>query len=1108
MVDRHPIHLAAGPAAGAFALVVLFAGCNVQLEQKVIGEGNNPCEPNPCQQQGACDGWTGTCTVEGGAASCSDWKPTGEAPLGTDGAPLTTPLAYEVSETSCDGIDNDCDGLIDEGVVGDANSCPTAGACKGQSPTVGCVAGKWQCQWPTDIAHEASETLCDGVDNDCDGETDETATPGAFDCKFVGVCKGLPGPSCDSGSWNCHYDLAADYQDAETACDGKDNDCDGAIDADLAPESLAGGAACPDVGVCAGATTIVCAGGKPVCDTTKVVGHQSFETLCDGEDNDCDGKTDNYQGSAVALVDTDIAECEGTDKGVCSGAATSLIERTCVAAQWQCDYDKVPLYENPETICDGKDNNCDGETDNFSFLPNVKPCGQVGVCASGKALCDEGFWACDYAALADDGYEPFEMSCDGKDNDCDGETDESVSAAGDNACLAVGVCATSVAVTCSKGLPLCDYEAVAGYEASELTCDGKDNDCDGTTDEADDLDAANSGCVVGVCAGVAKPTCAGGVWQCSYAEVGDYEETELSCDGKDNDCDGKTDEDLGEPQSAGCLTKGVCGAASVSCTAGKLVCAYGADYQTSESWCDGKDNDCDGLTDKGACVAGQGCAVDADCAAGSCVDLLGATGKVCTIAAGQCAAVGSDGFTSYVNSGDASCATGESISACNAGKWAAPQACAKETPACFDGACQLCVPKAIGCNALVANEVVECSADGKTQAVVKTCDSGYRCASGGLCVADGDFDVSDGTGALQAVAVGLSNGGLAVAWTASDASVHVRILDGTGTPKGPSTVVSENFKAQAGERLAIAAVGAGFAVAWVATADGADVVVRFFGADGVPAGDAAVAHTFTTGDQVSVALAGSETAAVVAWSGDVEDGADYDIAMQRYDAAGQKLGGTVLVNDQAGLTDDPRAMSQTVPAVTFRADGAFAVAWTHQSFKQLKQRVRARMFNASGVALGGIVILGTPSLAHTAASLTFDGGNLAATWTISSESTGLDIALRYFSGDELTPNGATIILNTVTAGAQTDSRVASAVGGGLVVLWQSQDAAGSGSGSDVAARDVLASGQLDKETIVHSGGAGEQDLPSIAVFIDGRIVDVWRHRDNAGAAGVVRARFR
>ena len=269
-------------------VAVLASGCFVQIEDK--SGGSNPCDPNPCVGAGVCNGWSATCSVTDGEAVCSGWK----AEQGQTGE---SPASYEANESLCDGLDNDCDGLTDEGVVADpAKDCPTTGVCEGQAAKASCVNGAWICDFSVAPAWEVSETTCDGLDNDCDGTTDEDARPGLKTCSRVGVCAGLPEPTCAEGKWDCKYAEAPDYEATELSCDGKDNDCDGLADVNLSLNALPGGKSCQDKGLCAGGVGIICKGARRVCDYLGVPGYESVETVCDGKDNDCDGNVDNPAG--------------------------------------------------------------------------------------------------------------------------------------------------------------------------------------------------------------------------------------------------------------------------------------------------------------------------------------------------------------------------------------------------------------------------------------------------------------------------------------------------------------------------------------------------------------------------------------------------------------------------------------------------------------------------------------------------------------------------------------------------------------------------------------------------------------------------------------------
>lgn len=218
----------------------------------------------------------------------------------------------------CDGIDNNCNGLVDEG-----NVCcePEDEICDGKDND---CDGKID---EDDVCCEPEDEVCDGFDNDCDGEIDED-----------NVC-------CEP---------------EQEICDDKDNDCDGEIDEDGVCDQPP--ACIPSDEICDGIDND-CNGKideNNICDVPADC--EPEEEICDGKDNNCDGKIDENNVCNIPDCESEEEICDSIDND-CNG----LIDEygVCADAPASC----VPTDE----ICDGKDNDCDGKIDEDNVCKSSSP---------------------------------------------------------------------------------------------------------------------------------------------------------------------------------------------------------------------------------------------------------------------------------------------------------------------------------------------------------------------------------------------------------------------------------------------------------------------------------------------------------------------------------------------------------------------------------------------------------------------------------------------------------------------------------------------------------------------------------------------------------------
>jgi len=490
---------------------------------------------------------------------------------------------------------------------------------------------------------QTSSSHCGACDAPCanglicdDGEcvTEPFCEPGASRTCFAGndiieqgACEGGTQYCADDGTWG---ECIGQISPVAEMCNGEDDDCDGEID-EGNPE---GGAACEietNQGICR-AGTETCQGGNIVCvaDSDPVAESCGPDGTGNGLDDNCDGEIDEGCASCV----------EGATQSCYSGSSSDTIGgpsvcrngvQTCTGGEWgACEGEVTPSVE----LCNdnGLDENCDGTVNEGCECLNgaTQSCGSnVGICEVGVETCANGVWgACTGGVSA----QPAEL-CNGLDDNCNNEIDETFPTLGQPCSVGSGVCANTGILVCSASSRDVECNAVpnppqtfyrdadgdgfgnphdtqtgctapAGYVEDNTdcddsdpavkpgapeVCDGKDNNCSGTVDDGGSAmcgggqacqdgsccresdsgtnrclgrycDSNNGNCASGYCEIVANRVGSGRNDICQPAHCGngtqDGNETGVDCGGSCRKCNGESCGGYAECNSDSCSWPG------------------------------------------------------------------------------------------------------------------------------------------------------------------------------------------------------------------------------------------------------------------------------------------------------------------------------------------------------------------------------------------------------------------------------------------------------------------------------------------------------------------------------------------------------------------------
>ncbi len=636
-----------------------------------------------------CDGSTGYSDVDG------DGQPACEECDDADAAVFVG--AVEV----CDGIDQNCDGEIDEGVLStwymDADSDgfgdPVAPILACEAPVGASVTGD-DCDDSSDGVFPGADEHCDGVDEDCDGLVDEDAVDfadwyldtdadgyGAGEattaCEVpagtagaAGDCDDLdpaynPGASetdcTDPNDYNC--DGSTGYADSDgdgfaacaecddlagttwpgapELCDGVDQNCDGAVDEGVTTlwyrdgDGDSWGAGADTVDACAPPEGYVADVGD--CDDGEANVNPDAPELCNGRDDDCDLAIDEDDALGAPRW---YQDADGDGQG---DAATA--EVACDApAGWvgsadDCDDENASIYLGAAELCNLGDDDCDGVVDEADAVDaptwyEDSDGDGFGEASATQRACDAPAGTVADATDCDDAdaavHPDAVERCDGVDNDCDGSTDDpgAVDAGtwyadsdgdsfGDTNSSSVACAAPAGSSALDSD---CDDADADVFPGADEVCNLIDDDCDGVVDEPDAVDAPNwyedldgdgyGDPYTATAACSAPPGQIADGSDCDDSDAAVRPGAEELCNGLDDDCDGASDEaDASDASTWYADTDGDSfgdlAAPSVACDAPPGSVADDRDCDDGDAAihpdavevCNGADDNCDGAAD-------------------------------------------------------------------------------------------------------------------------------------------------------------------------------------------------------------------------------------------------------------------------------------------------------------------------------------------------------------------------------------------------------------------------------------------------------------------------------------------------------------------------------